>query len=107
MRHAAHADQLVLEWLNVVEVWSTATHPRVGQLAVHPEAGCVTTDDPAGLSGGESPAVALTGLDGAEDRAQLLRAGFQYHVAKPVDARRHGGRGDAGCQGMTPANRPQ
>lgn len=38
--------------------------------------------------GGESPAVALTGLHSAEDRARLLRAGFQYHVPKPVDARR-------------------
>jgi CheY-like chemotaxis protein len=38
--------------------------------------------------GGATPAVALTGLYSAEDRAQLLRAGFQYHVPKPVDARR-------------------
>ncbi len=38
--------------------------------------------------GGEIPAVAVTGLHSAEDRAQILRAGFQYHVPKPVDARR-------------------
>jgi CheY-like chemotaxis protein len=38
--------------------------------------------------GGEIPAVALTGLQSAEDRARILRAGFQYHVSKPVDARR-------------------
>jgi CheY-like chemotaxis protein len=38
--------------------------------------------------GGEIPAVALTGLDRAEDRARLRRAGFQHHVPKPVDARR-------------------
>jgi CheY-like chemotaxis protein len=38
--------------------------------------------------GGQIPAVALTGLYSAEDRARLLRAGFQYHVPKPVDARR-------------------
>ncbi len=38
--------------------------------------------------GGDIPAVALTGLSSAEDRALLLRAGFQYHVPKPVDARR-------------------
>lgn len=38
--------------------------------------------------GGEIPAVALTGLHSAEDRAQLMRVGFQYHVPKPVDARR-------------------
>jgi CheY-like chemotaxis protein len=38
--------------------------------------------------GGAIPAGALTGLYSAKDRAQLLRAGFQYHVPKPVDARR-------------------
>ncbi len=38
--------------------------------------------------GGQTPAAALTGLWSAEDRAQILRAGFQYHVPKPVDARR-------------------
>jgi CheY-like chemotaxis protein len=38
--------------------------------------------------GGEIPAVALTGLPGAAEGAQLLRAGFQSHVPKPVDARR-------------------
>ena len=38
--------------------------------------------------GGRIPAAALTGLTGDEDRARMQRAGFQYHVAKPVDARR-------------------
>ena len=38
--------------------------------------------------GGQTPAAALTGLTTAEDRARVLEAGFQYHVAKPVDARR-------------------
>jgi len=38
--------------------------------------------------GGQIPAAALTGLTGDEDRARVLRAGFQGHVAKPVDARR-------------------
>lgn len=38
--------------------------------------------------GGQTPAAALTGLWSAEDRAQIVRAGFQYHVPKPVDARR-------------------
>ena len=37
--------------------------------------------------GGQTPAVGLTGLITAEDRARVLRAGFQYYVAKPVDAR--------------------
>jgi PAS domain S-box-containing protein len=32
------------------------------------------------------PAVALTAYAGANDRAQLLLAGFQIHVPKPVDA---------------------
>lgn len=38
--------------------------------------------------GGQIPVAALTGLTDDEDRARMLRAGFQYHVAKPVDARR-------------------
>jgi CheY-like chemotaxis protein len=38
--------------------------------------------------GGLIPGVALTSLHSAEDRARLLRAGFQYHVPKPVDGRR-------------------
>ncbi len=38
------------------------------------------------LPGGRSvPAVALTALARNEDRARALRAGFQMHVAKPVD----------------------
>jgi CheY-like chemotaxis protein len=37
--------------------------------------------------GGQTPAAALTGLSGAEDRARALQAGFQDHVAKPIDAR--------------------
>ena len=34
--------------------------------------------------GGTTPAAALTGYTGPEHRASVLRAGFQYHVAKPV-----------------------
>jgi len=34
--------------------------------------------------GGITPAAALTGLVGAEHRASILRAGFQYHIEKPV-----------------------
>jgi PAS domain S-box-containing protein len=36
--------------------------------------------------GGEVPAVALTAFARAEDRARALRAGFQEHLSKPVDA---------------------
>ncbi|NJO66379.1 MAG: response regulator, partial [Leptolyngbyaceae cyanobacterium RM1_405_57] len=32
------------------------------------------------------PAVALTACAGVEDRTQLLLAGFQIHVPKPIDA---------------------
>ena len=35
--------------------------------------------------GGGTPAAALTGHTTAEDRARVLRAGFQFHIAKPVD----------------------
>ncbi|MBD2499461.1 hybrid sensor histidine kinase/response regulator [Anabaena azotica] len=35
--------------------------------------------------GGKIPAIALTAFSREEDREQILAAGFQYHVAKPVD----------------------
>jgi CheY-like chemotaxis protein len=38
--------------------------------------------------GGGTPAVAVTGHVTPEDRASVLRAGFQFHVAKPVDPHR-------------------
>jgi CheY-like chemotaxis protein len=34
--------------------------------------------------GGATPAAALTGLVGSVHRASALRAGFQYHVEKPL-----------------------
>ena len=37
--------------------------------------------------GGETQAAALTGLSTVDDRARVLRAGFQDFVSKPVDAR--------------------
>ncbi len=37
--------------------------------------------------GGATPAAALTGFTGPEHRASILRAGFQYHVEKPVTSR--------------------
>jgi CheY-like chemotaxis protein len=37
--------------------------------------------------GGQTPAAGLTGLSTVEDRARVLQAGFQCHLAKPVDAR--------------------
>ena len=36
--------------------------------------------------GGQTPAAALTGLATPEDRARALRAGFQDHATKPIDA---------------------
>ena len=36
--------------------------------------------------GGGVPAIALTAFARAEDRVQALRAGFQMHIAKPVDS---------------------
>ena len=37
------------------------------------------------LEGGTTPAAAFTGCTTREDRLKALRAGFQYHVAKPAD----------------------
>ena len=34
--------------------------------------------------GGATPAAALTGFTGPEHRATILRAGFQYHIEKPI-----------------------
>jgi CheY-like chemotaxis protein len=39
----------------------------------------------AGKSSQEVPAVALTAFARTEDRRRALMAGFQMHVAKPVD----------------------
>jgi PAS domain S-box-containing protein len=38
--------------------------------------------------GGQVPAAAVTAYAGADDRRQALQAGFQHHVAKPVDPTR-------------------
>ena len=38
--------------------------------------------------GGLTPAACLTACTDPEDRARILRAGFQYHIAKPVDMSR-------------------
>ena len=35
--------------------------------------------------GGKTPAAALTSLTRVEDRARILRAGFQHHIPKPVE----------------------
>ena len=35
--------------------------------------------------GGMTPALALTAFAGGEDRVKALRAGFNMHVAKPVE----------------------
>lgn len=40
---------------------------------------------PAG--GGTTPAAAFTAYTGPAHRASILRAGFQYHIEKPVDSR--------------------
>jgi CheY-like chemotaxis protein len=37
--------------------------------------------------GGDTPAVALTAYAGEADRARALRAGYQAHLAKPVEPR--------------------
>jgi CheY-like chemotaxis protein len=38
--------------------------------------------------GGLTPAACLTGCSDPETRARILGAGFQYHIAKPVDMSR-------------------
>jgi CheY-like chemotaxis protein len=42
----------------------------------------------ASHEGGETPAVALTAYARAEDVERAISAGFQRHMAKPVDAER-------------------
>jgi PAS domain S-box-containing protein len=42
----------------------------------------------AGYSPGDLPAVALTAFSRAEDKADAMTAGFQVHLAKPVEADR-------------------
>jgi CheY-like chemotaxis protein len=37
------------------------------------------------MAGGDLPAVALTAYARPEDREKAMRAGFQLHVAKPID----------------------
>jgi CheY-like chemotaxis protein len=37
--------------------------------------------------GGSTPAACMTGRIEAENRARVLRAGFQYHIPKPVETR--------------------
>jgi CheY-like chemotaxis protein len=37
------------------------------------------------VAGGQTPAVALTAFARSEDRRRALLAGYQMHVAKPVD----------------------
>jgi two-component system CheB/CheR fusion protein len=42
----------------------------------------------SGSRGEQTPAAALTALAGEEDRRRALEAGFQMHLAKPIDAER-------------------
>jgi CheY-like chemotaxis protein len=42
----------------------------------------------APAQGGMTPAACLTARAAPEDRARILRAGFQYHLAKPLDVTR-------------------
>jgi CheY-like chemotaxis protein len=41
--------------------------------------------DPS-LHGNRTPAIALTAYSRAEDRTRALRAGYQAHLAKPVES---------------------
>jgi CheY-like chemotaxis protein len=36
-------------------------------------------------SGGQTPAVALTALNRAQERNKAIDAGFQFHLSKPID----------------------
>jgi CheY-like chemotaxis protein len=47
---------------------------------VHPQVRRLPPDQ-----GGRTPAAALTAFARAEDRTRALRAGYQTHVAKPVE----------------------
>jgi CheY-like chemotaxis protein len=39
----------------------------------------------SGEQGGRTPAIALTAFARSEDRTMAMRAGYQVHLAKPVD----------------------
>jgi CheY-like chemotaxis protein len=74
--------------IDVLRAWQP--HVLVSDLGLTGEDGCslirkVRALNPA--SGGRTPAVALTALARPEDRLRALAAGFQLHVAKPVEPR--------------------
>jgi CheY-like chemotaxis protein len=72
--------------LEALRAWEP--HVLVSDLGLVGEDGCalirrVRALDPA--RGGRTPAVALTALARPEDRLRALAAGFQIHMAKPVE----------------------
>jgi CheY-like chemotaxis protein len=81
--HAAASAREALELL-------TSLRPRVviSDIAMPGTDGCELVQSIRALPhelGGMTPAIAVTGYTGDEDRELILASGFQRHLAKPVD----------------------
>jgi len=73
------------EALATLQVWRP--HVLISDLQMPDRDGCWLITEVRALPperGGMTPAACLTSLTEPEVRAQLLRAGFQYHLAKPI-----------------------
>lgn len=84
-----HAARSAAEGLGVLREWK----PQVilCDIAMPSEDGYSFARKLRSLSrqqGGQTPAAALTALAGDEDRRRALDAGFQMHLAKPIDSAR-------------------
>jgi CheY-like chemotaxis protein len=77
----------VTEGLKAVEEWRP--HVVISDIAMPGEDGYTFIRKVRALDfskGGKTPALALTAYGRAEDRVRTLSAGYNMHVAKPVDA---------------------
>jgi CheY-like chemotaxis protein len=79
---AEHALELLTQWRPDV---------LVSDLEMPENDGCWLIEHVRALApegGGMTPAACLSGRSEPEHRARILRAGFQYHLVKPLDVTR-------------------
>jgi signal transduction histidine kinase/CHASE1-domain containing sensor protein/CheY-like chemotaxis protein len=83
----------VIPVANVAQALSTFQHSKpdilVSDIGMPQEDGYMLIRKVRSLSseqGGKTPALALTAFAGEEDKNQAINAGFQEHIAKPVEA---------------------